>query len=98
MATPRGREKFPLWWHKGAQAWCKKLRGTFHYFGADKEQAQKRYLAEWPDILAGRVPRADASALTVAHLVNSFLTAKRDKVDAGELSGRTWGEYHHAAE
>jgi integrase len=98
MTTRPGRKRFPLWFHKGVGLWCKKYRGEFHYFGADKDAAERRYLREWPDILAGRTTRQDANAITVGDLVNTFLTAKRDRVDSGELSPRTWNEYHHAAE
>ena len=60
--------------------------------------ALTRYLAEWPDILAGRKPRPAADTLTIRELVNTFFTAKRDRVDTGELTPRTWAEYHHACE
>ena len=78
--------------------WCKKHKGVFHYFGADMAEAEKRYLAEWPDIMAGRKPRAEVGTVTVRQLVNVFLTSKRDRVDSGELSAQTWAEYHRACE
>jgi len=31
-------DKFPLTLHR-AGPYCKKIRGSFHYFGSDKEQA-----------------------------------------------------------
>src|SRR5262245_29286567 len=96
--TGKRADRFPLWRHKGTGLWCKKHKGEFHYFGADKDAAQKRYLAEWPDIIAGRVPRAQAGSVTVRQLVNTFLTSKRDRVDSGELSAQTWAEYHRACE
>jgi integrase len=55
-------------------------------------------LADWPDILAGRKPQQDPAALTVAELVNTFLTARRDKVNSGELTPRAWAEYHLASD
>jgi hypothetical protein len=58
--TGKRADRFPLWRHKGTGLWCKKHKVEFHYFGADKDAAQNRYLAEWPDIIAGRVPRARA--------------------------------------
>jgi integrase len=51
-------------------------------------------VAEWPDIIAGRSPKQAAGDATVAEVVNSFLTEKRRKVDACELSARTWSEYY----
>ena len=78
--------------------WCKKWKGKPYYFGADKAKAEERYRAEWDDIINGRARRQDANALTVADLCNEFLTARRDRVDSGELSPRSWNEYHLAAE
>jgi integrase len=98
MSTRKREDKFPLWLHPIGQ-WCKKLRGKFHYFGTDKDAALKRYANEWDDIKAGRTPRRDkVSVVTVAHLVNTFLTVKREKVDSGELTAAMWGEYHRACE
>lgn len=98
MGTRKAGARFPLWWHTGAGAWCKKVRGRFHYFGADKDKALKRYVEVKDDLEAGRVARPDPGAVTVRDLVNSFLTAKRDRVDSAELSARTWAEYHLACE
>ena len=98
MATRPGRKRFPVWFHKGVGLWCKKWKGKPYYFGPDKEKAEERYRAEWDDIINGRARRQDANALTVADLCNEFLTARRAKVDSGELSPRSWNEYHLAAE
>ena len=98
MGTRKGEARFPLWWHTGANAWCKKVRGRFHYFGPDKDKALKRYIEVKDDLEAGRDPRPDREAVTVRDLVNAFLSAKRDRVDSGELTSRTWAEYHRACE
>jgi integrase len=97
MPTRKRADKFPLWLHPSGQ-WCKKHRGRFVYFGTDKDEALKRYAAEWDDIREGRAPKPRADAFTVAEAVNTFLTEKRNRVDSGELSGGTWGEYFHACE
>jgi integrase len=34
----------------------------------------------------------------VVELVNSFLSAKRERVDCGELTAAMWGEYYHMSE
>ncbi len=92
----RGRsDKFPLTLHPTGQ-WCKKRRGRTYYFGNDRAEALKRFANEWDDILAGRPPRPRVGDLAVADLCNRFLTEKRNRVDAGELSEGTWGEYYHA--
>ena len=48
------------------------------------------------DLRAGRTPRPSGDGLTTVELVNRFLTAKKRKADAGELSGRTFADYHRA--
>jgi integrase len=54
-------------------------------------------LEQKDDLLAGRVPRkqSDPDGLTLGGLVNQFLARKKELVDAGELSPRTWSDYHN---
>src|SRR3954468_13941626 len=94
----RSDKRFPLRLHKTGQ-WTKKVRGRSHYFGTDRDAALKRYVEVRDDLEAGRTPRPrDAGGPTIAHLANVFLTARRRDVDAGELSGRQWSEYHATCE
>jgi integrase len=95
MATRNARDKFPLWLHPSGQ-WAKKYKGQFHYFGTDRDEALKRYAAEWDDVKAVRKhrPPRDEAATTVAEVVNAFLTAKQERVNAGELSEAMWGQYY----
>jgi integrase len=91
------RHDFPLTPHRGAKQWCKKINGRIHYFGKldDPGAAEKRYLAERNDLAAGRVPRpaqVTAGRVDVAFACNAFLTAKRRRVDSGEIAERTWQE------
>lgn len=90
---------FPLFFHQTKQ-WAKKIRGKTHYFGTDAEAAEKRYQEVKDDLHAGRTPRpkSDGGGLTLDDLINEFLTAKKRKMDAGELDGRTFGEYFGAAD
>jgi integrase len=98
MATRKAQDKFPLWLHPRG-FWCKKIRGKFFYFGKDKDAALKEYVRVREDLEAGRKPRAkDDDLATVADVVNSFLTEKRSRVDAGELAARTWSDYFAACE
>ena len=89
--------EFPLTAHPSGR-WCKKRKGKQHYFGplVDWNAALERYKREWPYILDGREhPPVDAeNGCTLAALCNSFLNAKRRAVDAGELSPRSWEDYH----
>ena len=90
--------KFPLFLHSSGQ-WAKKIRGRTRYFGTVKDAALTEYVRVREELEAGRVPRPRSDqAINVADLCNSFLTSKRQRVDAGELSGRMWSEYHKACE
>ena len=94
----RSDKRFPLRLHQTGQ-WTKKVRGRSHYFGTDRDDAAKRYYAVKDDLEAGRTPRPrSGDGPTVAELANVFLTARRRDVDAGELSGRQWSEYHATCE
>jgi integrase len=98
MATRKPADKFPLWLHPRG-LWCKKIRGRFHYFGKDRDAALTEYVRVREDLEAGRAPPPkDDNRLTVKELVNSFLTAKRERVNCKELTPGMWGEYYHMAE
>jgi integrase len=86
--------EFPLTAHPAGQ-WCKKIRGKIHYFGpwSDPDGALNKYLAEKDDLHAGRSPRPAPAAATLKDVVNAFLNAKQDAVNAGELSPQTWRAY-----
>src|SRR5256885_208111 len=86
--------EFPLTAHP-AGYWCKKIRGKVYYFGPwdDVDGALKKYLEQKDDLHAGRTPRPDPEGVTVKDAANAFLNHKRDKMDAGELSVRTWAKY-----
>jgi integrase len=57
------------------------------------EQALTEYKAVADDLHAGRTLRPAADAMTVALLCNHFLTAKKYKLDADEITPRTFAEY-----
>jgi integrase len=85
---------FPLYAH-AAGYWAKKIRGRFYYFGpwGDPDGALAKYQEQKDDLHAGRTPRPAQEALTMRDLANAFLNEKHSKVDAGELTQRTWSEY-----
>jgi integrase len=94
------RPDFPLFPH-ATRRWAKKIRGKLHYFGPweDPDAAEKKYEAQKADLHAGRKPReVSAGGVTVKELCNKWLAHKEDKKDAGELSPRTWLNYHETAE
>jgi integrase len=97
-SSSKPRPDFPLYAHRTGH-WAKKVRGQTIYFGrvADDPQgiaAEATWLREKDDRLAGRKPSDDPDALTVAGLVNRFLTHKMHLRDNDELNPRTFQGYH----
>jgi integrase len=93
-------EDYPLYAHRSGK-WAVKILGRTHYFGRwdDPAGALVEYEAVKDDLRAGRDPvRNDPTAVTVRDAVNAFLTAKKQRVDSGELSQRTFDEYLKTAE
>lgn len=91
------RSDFPLFPHASGR-WCKKIRGKHHYFGKiaddpDGQKALELWLEQRDDLLAGRTPRPKRNGLTVADLVNQFLTAKCQAVESGELTKGVFDNY-----
>ncbi|HEX2476054.1 MAG TPA: hypothetical protein VHK01_14990, partial [Lacipirellulaceae bacterium] len=96
------RPDFPLFPHRNGR-WAKKVRGKFCYFGkwADDpkgEAALRLWADQKDDLLAGRTPRASRDGLTVADLVNHFLTAKEQQRDAGDITPRSFADYFATCE
>jgi integrase len=98
---------FPLTPHP-CGAWQKKIRGRIYYFGRwgrmvngkmeriegdGWEAALEEYKRVADDLHAGRTPRVNWDALTVAELCNRFLTAKLRKLEAGEIGPRMFQDY-----
>lgn len=88
---------FPLTAHPSGK-WCKKVKGKIRYFGpvGDPDAALALWLEQKDDLLAGREPRpkGPASGPTIRTLANAFLGHKRKLIDAGELSVRSFEDYH----
>jgi integrase len=91
--------EFPLFPH-ATKRWAKKIRGKMHYFGpwADPDAALKKYQEQKDDLHSGRRPREVSTGVTVKDLANAFLNHKQSKLDAGELSPRTWKNYKETAD
>ncbi len=92
------RKDFPLFPHATGR-WAKKVRGKFHYFGkiADDPKGQKAlelWLDQKDDLLAGRVPRARLSGLTLHDMCNRFMAAKEAQRDAGDITPRSYDDYY----
>jgi integrase len=98
---------FPLTPHN-CGAWMKKINGRIFYFGRwgrvvngqmqrvegdGWKEALEQYQKVADDLHAGRTPRVNWDALTVAELCNRFLTAKLRKLEAGEIGAEMFREY-----
>jgi hypothetical protein len=90
---------FPLFPH-ATKRWAKKVLGKLHYFGpwAEPKKALELWLAQKDDLLAGKTPALTPGKLSVKELVNHFLTAKKRRVDTGELTARSFADYHATCE
>ena len=66
-----------------------------YYFGRwdDPDAAEREYLEVADHLHAGREPRQNNGGLTLLNLCNSFIKAKRAKMDGGNLSPRTFIDY-----
>jgi integrase len=94
--------EFPLTPHPSGR-WCKKFRGKLHYFGKTSDPWQnafERYQHDWPAIIQGRRPEAPIGedGCTLRVLCNAFLNSKKERVDNGELSPRTFRDAFRVCE
>lgn len=74
-----------------------KRRGHYFYFGTDKDRALAEFMRVKDDIEAGRPirPATEASnGLTIADLCEHFMRSKETALETGELSRRTFEDYH----
>jgi integrase len=92
---PKPYPDFPLFAHSNGK-WAKKIRGRLHYFGswARPDEALEDYKRQSDALHTGSTPRPTPGELTVKTLINSFLTAKKARVDSGELTQRAWADYY----
>jgi len=89
---------YPLYAHVSGR-WAKKIRQKLYYFGSwadGPDAAVQKYLDKKDDLLAGRTPRAPSDRLTVRDLCNRFLTYKQNMLASGEITSRTFRDYHTA--
>jgi integrase len=90
---------FPLYAH-ATKRWAKKIAGKTHFFGPwDKpDEALQEYLRIREDLEAGRRPGRQRAGVSVAEVCNEYLAHKLSKIDSGELSSRSWRDYHATCE
>jgi integrase len=92
-AKPAADNDLPLW-RRSDGRWCRKIKGRVHYFGTDRDKALEEWARVKDDLLAGRTLREKSGGLVVGDLCERFLNAKRLLIESGELSPRTFGQYH----
>lgn len=92
--------EFPLFPHATGR-WAKKIRQKLHYFGKvaddpDGSKALDKLNREWLYLSEGRTPPPVdiGDGCTLRTLCNAFLTAKKLKLDSGELSESSFRYYH----
>ncbi len=97
-------EGFPMFAHASG-VWAKKIRKKLVYFNSwrtdpDGTEALLRFNREWPYLKDGKTaPPVDVSdGCTLHKLCNAFLASKEAKLNAGELSPRTFRDYHKTCE
>lgn len=96
--------KFPMFAHPSGQ-WAKKIKRRLVYFGSWRvdpsgKAALETFEREWPFLREGKEPPAvDVSGgCTLKQLVNDFLASKEAKLNAGELSPRSFRDYFKTCE
>ena len=96
--TKKPYPEFPLFAHQVGQ-WAKKIKGRTWYFGVldDPDGAMERYTAQVHEIQAGRDPRrtrqhVSSAELSVYDMANLYLARQQDRVNAGEITGRHFGD------
>src|SRR5262249_13451209 len=66
---------------------------------SDPDGALQRWLEQKDEILSGRLVREDElEEVTVKRLVNKFLNFKRNRIETGELSPRSFQDYYITAQ
>lgn len=90
---------FPLYAH-ATRRWAKKIAGKTHFFGPwDKpDEALQEYQRVREDLEAGRRPGRQRAGVSVAEVCNEYLEHKLSKIASGELSSRSWRDYHATCE
>ncbi len=89
--------EFPLFAHPNGQ-WAKKILGRPWYFGTwDRpDAALQLYFDQIDDIRAGRDPNRQTQndgSINMADMLNTFLVAKRDQSQNGEITVRHFQDY-----
>lgn len=89
---------FPLFPHANGR-WAKKIRGKLKYFGKWESDpngaaAELLYQEQREDLHAGRTPRVNRDGLTVKGLCDRFCTVKEDQSGAGDITRRSFLDYH----
>lgn len=82
-------DKFPLTLHRTGQ-YCKKIRGSFYYFGKEKDQALQRYLeqASYLHTGKGKKPEVVEDSILLKMLCNLYLEHQETRAAIAEVKLR----------
>jgi integrase len=71
-----------------------------YYFGpwSDPDGALAKYLEQKDALHSGRKPRESSDGAAVKDAANAFLNHKRNRLETGELSARTFAEYRETCD
>lgn len=104
---PKPYPEFPLTAHPSGR-WCKKHNQRTYYFGPidDPDAALASFQRQWSHIrehgeyLPDDPPlnTTEGGGCTMETLCNSFLNAKQDKLESGELSRASFSDYRHTTD
>ena len=66
-----------------------------HYFGPweDWQGALDRYMKDKDDLHAGRAPKAREGEIRLHHVINGFLSFKKDQLQSGEIQQNSFADY-----
>jgi integrase len=87
---------FPLFPHSNG-LWSKKVRGKLHYFGHGAIQTPRFSVGSTSETISWPAASRERKAIprvTLADLINRYLTAKRDAVTTGEIVPTTFANIH----
>ncbi len=77
--------------------WSKMVKGKVYYFGKDYRAAVSRYNAERSFLELGVKPNVQ-EGYTVGDLINAFLSDRKERMDVGTLSPKTYKGYDSVAD
>lgn len=73
--------------------WTKQIKGKRYYFGKNYEKAVEEYKRQRPYIEIGMAPPGSDDAVLLSDLLDEFLSNRKQRLQEGTLSQRTFDDY-----